>query len=829
MPLSLLGLAVAAAALLFPAGASRATDTPVYDIPRLAAFALDGDPADWADNGFRIDSFAPAMKPLKPADAFAASVRLAWNDDGLLMLVFWHDANWEEAATTSDISNHDSMEVFFARQPEPLFLVRWFVAPGMAANQPEPRTFTTDRRSDPDLLKLSADIKVARKANAGDCVLEALIPWAPLGVAPAMGTTVAFQVAFNDQEESDYYPVWTVEPGENSASLTPHILKLSDKASGPVTTGLRARGGYVIDRGETQVSIAASSAYAGKTAVIKDDEGRTLAKAEFKDNGPANTLAEATFAMPPVGKPYKTLSVEIDGKTEASLEMQDADALRAWAFLHQELIAQPAAVFDTDTFPAFEFATPDVAKALIGPYSIKASFYDNGYNPVTAASALGRYAAVIEITADSGKVYKRFMTLCRMTAEQAHKDLQKTINRKPLDTAVSPDAADPIHAAALHESKGGKQVSTNLDFYTNPVQIDRQWWVGLKRRLYGYDKRWPEASACPAPLEGAPAPVVREGTLAEAGMKPDADKAIDAVLTRWAGDTDESFAVCIVRHGVIVLHKAYGTRDGHPLTVDDKSWMASISKLMSGTLMMTFVDQGLVNLDDPVSIYLPALDGVTTNQPLTIRRLYNHTDGLDEHWGNNANDMEERIAALAPHLEVGKFYRYNGTGLELGGKVMEAISGLSLPSIFRARLLDPLGCAHTDVGSGSYDAGSVPLDMARIGQMLLNKGSYGRLRFMSPATFEAMLPLPIKDQVEQATSEQYGVGSAWAIPSLDSKAFGHGAASSATFIVAPTLDMVIVMTRNAAGNNFQRYNHEFFDILRAQIADPPSVESTDTQ
>ena len=220
---------------------------------------------------------------------------------------------------------------------------------------------------------------------------------------------------------------------------------------------------------------------------------------------------------------------------------------------------------------------------------------------------------------------------------------------------------------------------------------------------------------------------------------------------------------------------------------------------------------------------------MTTNKPLTIRRLYNHTDGLDDHWGNQAHDMEERIAALAPYLEVGKFYRYNGTGLELGAKVMEAVSGLSLPSIYKSRLLDPLGCANTEVGSGSFDAGSVPLDMARIGQMLLNKGAYGDMRFMSEETFEAFLPLPIKDQVEQPTTEYYGVGSTGAMPTRDAKAIGHGAASSATFVVARTLDMVIVMTRNAAGTNFQRYNQQFLDAVWAEIADPVAVESTEAE
>ena len=93
--------------------------------------------------------------------------------------------------------------------------------------------------------------------------------------------------------------------------------------------------------------------------------------------------------------------------------------------------------------------------------------------------------------------------------------------------------------------------------------------------------------------------MVREGTLAEAGMKPDAAEKMDAVLTEWAPNDDQAFAVCVVRNGVIVLHKAYGTRDGKPMTVHTKSWMASITKTMSASIMWMLIDQGLVGLDDP--------------------------------------------------------------------------------------------------------------------------------------------------------------------------------------------------------------------------------------
>src|SRR4051812_36002923 len=69
----------------------------------------------------------------------------------------------------------------------------------------------------------------------------------------------------------------------------------------------------------------------------------------------------------------------------------------------------------------------------------------------------------------------------------------------------------------------------------------------------------------PGRIEGGMAREVREGTAAEAGVRPEMAENLDAVCRAWAADSDQAFAVCVVRHGVIVLHRAYGMRDGKPM------------------------------------------------------------------------------------------------------------------------------------------------------------------------------------------------------------------------------------------------------------------------
>ena len=236
--------------------------------------------------------------------------------------------------------------------------------------------------------------------------------------------------------------------------------------------------------------------------------------------------------------------------------------------------------------------------------------------------------------------------------------------------------------------------------------------------------------------------------------------------------------------------------------------------------MMMLVDQGLVNLDDPVSKFLPAFGGASVATPLTIRHLYTHTSGLEGHWGDDLNDFDDVIAGYYPYMKIGKQHEYNGAGAALGSKIVESITGEALPQFYKHHLLDPLGCASTDVTNSSYDAQSTPMDIAKIGQMLLNCGSYGEKRFMREETFQQMLPVRLTKLLGPDTSIEWGMGIVWyKDEGLGKGTFGHGAASSATLRMDPEHDLVIVMCRNAAGSHFADYHRKFLAAIMENLAE----------
>jgi Dienelactone hydrolase family len=90
------------------------------------------------------------------------------------------------------------------------------------------------------------------------------------------------------------------------------------------------------------------------------------------------------------------------------------------AALHEEFINEDIhftrLVFGDSKFPACDFSEPRAIRAMIGPYTLKTTFYDDSQNPVGSAEKVGRYGAIVDVTGDNGRQYKRFATLFRMAA-----------------------------------------------------------------------------------------------------------------------------------------------------------------------------------------------------------------------------------------------------------------------------------------------------------------------------------------------------------------------------------------------------------------------------
>lgn len=725
------------------AAAALPEDDMVFDVPRLEGVVVDGDGSEWGDRGLRIGVIKSKEGTPTPAADLDVRFRLGWDDEGLLLLLTVHDDVPVEHPSMTELWSKDSVELFASTEPGAKTLYQVYLGPGRDPEFPEVRRKFFDHRENGESMA-ELELRAARSLTATGYVFEVLMPWANLGGEPATGGEAGFQLYVNDSDVRDqwdwYRALWYPRDAVHMYPGNMHRLRLAEEAGPPVEVVSSAG----LDGTRLRLDLAAVPELAGARVSLMSGE-RLAAETAFERDA---TRASATVELPllPEDEPYGTVSAVAEGREIARIELPDPRRLAARELMEMKVICDPH-VFTGVELPPCGPERPTRVEGLAGRFGVRTRYFDSGFREVTAAERPGRYGAVIEIDTEHSGVLRRFRTLFRQPDPVSwwrEKGVLASVRiiaeyaKWRFVESQEEDAGGPALLAGLYEEDAGAEepVGPGNDVWAR----DRQWWVDLKRRLQGAATDGAEPFVCPRPLAGEPAPVLRQGSAAEAGMSPAAVAGIDSLCRVWAEQSDQGFAVALARRGVLVLHEAYGTRDGRPMTVDDRSWMASITKLLSGTLMMMLVDQGLVDLDAPVDTYLPSLRGIEVATPLTIRDLYIHTNGLWGHWGDDLHDFEQIVAGYYPYLPVREQHSYNGAGYALGGKVIEALTGEAIPMFYKRRLLDPLGCANTHVSDTSGGATSVPADIARIAQMLLNRGAYGDLRFFSEETFAQMLP-----------------------------------------------------------------------------------------
>lgn len=473
-------------------------------------------------------------------------------------------------------------------------------------------------------------------------------------------------------------------------------------------------------------------------------------------------------------------------------QQNESDAV---AFARQPVVFRPF-VFSGSAFPPGDFADPRLAAERIGPYSIETTLYDRDYQQVEVPSRHGRYGAVVTVRPEQGRPHSRFRTLFHhispadwlSKASAGYVDIPIALGIDPLVLdghyqtlsrfvklqvvrGLSLDEQAGAVFAGLHEAVPGAEGS---DYR----RLDRTWWVGLKRKFYGQGKA--EPFECPVAVYRGLATELTFGSPEEAGVRPNGVAAVDAVCNAEEG----GFSVCAARNGVVFYYRAFGSAGSRPMTLATSTPLGSSSELMLQLSMMLLVGQDRVAMDDPVAKYLPALGETPLAGNLTVRHLVTHRGGLSGDWGDAANDLAEVVASFAGEVEVGAYER-SGLGLALAGKVIEAVSGKPLDRFYDEHLLGPMGCDATD-GFGTYGGvSSVSLDVARIGQMLMNGGSYGDFLFIEPETRSDMLPGPDERGLGLVSFDDAGLG-----------ANSYGSRSETlTLYVDPDLNLVVVVTR----------------------------------
>jgi CubicO group peptidase (beta-lactamase class C family) len=309
-----------------------------------------------------------------------------------------------------------------------------------------------------------------------------------------------------------------------------------------------------------------------------------------------------------------------------------------------------------------------------------------------------------------------------------------------------------------------------------------------------------------------------------------------------------SLAVVDARPGVdgdrIVHLRSYGQAhpDGRAPTVQTPFRIGSLTKSFTALAVMQLVEAGKIELDASVQRYLPwfRVADAEASAQITVRHLLHQTSGLDAASGwtpladfDASPDAAERqaraLATLDLNHPVGEAFEYTNANYNLLGLIVEAASGESYADYVQAHIFDPLGMENSSAAQvnapaslatghrlwfwtpisapdmpaplGSLASGqliSTSEDMARYLIALLNEGSYGNERILSPAGV-AELQRGVAQDVEMGIEVgKYGMGWYASEAAGTTVVWHHGMAPdfSATMALVPEQKKGVVLLMN---------------------------------
>jgi CubicO group peptidase (beta-lactamase class C family) len=183
------------------------------------------------------------------------------------------------------------------------------------------------------------------------------------------------------------------------------------------------------------------------------------------------------------------------------------------------------------------------------------------------------------------------------------------------------------------------------------------------------------------------------------------EEKVDPVIQQVMKSYDlPGLAIAIVKDNKIAYAKGFGVKNlktKDPITTKSLFHMASVSKPFSATAIMQLVEQGKVNLDDPVVKYLPYFKvNDERYKEITIRQMLSHISGMpdvrDYEWDKPEYDdgaAERYIRSLTDRELIGapgETLAYSNMAFEVLGDLIAKVSGMSFEDYVKTNILDPL-------------------------------------------------------------------------------------------------------------------------------------------
>ena len=229
----------------------------------------------------------------------------------------------------------------------------------------------------------------------------------------------------------------------------------------------------------------------------------------------------------------------------------------------------------------------------------------------------------------------------------------------------------------------------------------------------------------------------------------------------------------------IVWAEGFGYADkAHnvPATPETLYRAGSITKLFTATAIMQLVERGLIDLDQPLTTYLPEFSVKTRfpdSSPITMRHILTHHSGLPRDmlrgmWSSTPQPYATVLGDLTTSYVLhppNYIFSYSNLGMTVLGHVIERMSGMPYATYVSRKIFEPVGMTTASIETGvaasplmahAYNKGKeepelllrdIPagglnasvLDLARFAQVVFAQGRSGNHQVVKPETLKEML------------------------------------------------------------------------------------------
>ena len=168
-------------------------------------------------------------------------------------------------------------------------------------------------------------------------------------------------------------------------------------------------------------------------------------------------------------------------------------------------------------------------------------------------------------------------------------------------------------------------------------------------------------------------------------------------------------SLAIVKGQEVMYARGFGVTSvedgGLAVTPQTLFRIGSVTKPLTGTMIMRLVEQGKLDLDRPVREYL---DGFTLSdqgaaEQVTLRMLLSHTSGLPTRYSpfgpRSPEALEKHVKEDISQYQLvappGKLYSYSNPGINLAGYVAQVVGGMPYTELMQSLIFGPLEMKRT--------------------------------------------------------------------------------------------------------------------------------------